>query len=58
MPNEGSQQAHAMSMLLSRIKINRHMLGVVGKVLPHFSSLPENSGPDLNFSFLVHNGDE
>jgi len=34
------------------------MLGIVGKVLPHFSSLPENSGLDLNFSFLVHNGDE
>jgi len=47
-----------MSMLLSRKKRNRQMLGVIGKVYPQFSGFPENSGPDLNFSFLVHNGDE
>jgi len=32
-------------MLLSRKK-ERQMLGVIGKVYPQFSDLPENSGPD------------
>ena len=34
------------------------MSGILSKVLPHFAGFPENFGPDLNFSFLVHNGDE
>jgi len=51
-PKERSQQAQAMSMLLSRKKRNRQMFGFVGKVHLQFSGLPENSGPDLNFSFL------